>query len=228
MESIEKSLGYVSLFEEIPEDGLKEIAKNYRRISYPAGNMIVMTEDMGGTFYVIEDGRVKISLASENLQEVTISLLGAGDFFGEMSILDESPRAADVVALGDVKLLVIQKENFFEHLHKFPSISINLLRVMCERLRKVNKRVRNKNLSSNGKVIQALLEVADEQAKIIKEGTLLPHLTHQEWAFYADVSRETFTRSINALKKTGLVLPYEINTKQFIITDPEKLKENIT
>ena len=227
MESIEKTLAYVSLFEEIAEDGLKEIAHNYRRVSYPAGNMIVMTEDMGGTFYVIEDGRVKISLASDNLQEVTISLLGSGDFFGEMSILDESPRAADVVALGDVKLLVIQKEHFFEHLHKFPSISINLLRVMCERLRKVNKRVRNKNLSSNGKVIQALLEVADEQAKIIKEGTLLPHLTHQEWAFYADVSRETFTRTINALKKTDLVLPYEINSKQFIITNPEKLKEHI-
>ncbi|MGD9580420.1 MAG: Crp/Fnr family transcriptional regulator [Vampirovibrionia bacterium] len=228
MENIEKSLAYVSLFEEIAEEGLDVIAKNYRRITYPAGNMIVMSEDMGGTFYVIEDGRVKISLASDNLQEVTISLLGPGDFFGEMSILDESPRAADVVALSDVKLLVIQKENFIEHLHKFPSISINLLRVMCERLRKVNKRVRNKNLSSNGKVIQALLEVADEQAKIIKEGILLPHLTHQEWAFYADVSRETFTRSINALKKTGLVLTYEINSKQFVITDPDELRTHIS
>lgn len=227
MEPIEKSLAYVFLFQEIGEDGLSDLARSFRRVNCPAGNMIVMSEDMGQTFYVIEDGRVKISLASDNLQEVTISLLGPGDFFGEMSILDESPRAADVVALSDVKLLVVQKGDFINHLHKYPSISINLLRVFCERLRKVNKRVRNKNLSSNGKVIQAMLEIAEEQAIVMKEGMLLPHLTHQEWAFYADVSRETFTRSVNALKKLNLVQPYEGNPKQFIIVDQEKLKQNI-
>jgi CRP-like cAMP-binding protein len=228
MEKIEKALGYVILFQDLTEEELKDIASNFRRIKYPAGNMIVMTEDMGQTFYVIENGRVKISLASENLQEVTISLLGAGDFFGEMSMLDESGRAADVVALNETTVLVIQRDHFLNFMHKYPSISINLLRVLCERLRKVNKRVRSKNLSSNGKVIQALLEVAEEQATIIKEGTLLPLLTHQEWAFYADVSRETFTRSINALKKSGLVHTYEQNPKQFIIHDQEKLKEHIT
>lgn len=227
MEAIEKSLSHVFLFQELKEESLKEIAYNYRRITYPAGNMIVMTEDMGQTFYVIEEGRVKISLASDNLQEVTISLLGPGDFFGEMSILDENPRAADVVALGDVKLLVVQKGDFLNHLHKYPVISINLLRVLCERLRKVNKRVRNKNLSSNGKVIQALLEIAEEQGVVIKEGILLPLLTHQEWSYYADVSRETFTRSINAFKKAELVLTYDLNPKQFIITDKENLKEHI-
>ena len=228
METIEKSLSYVSLFQELDDEGLKDIAKNYRSITYPAGNMIVMTEDMGQTFYVIQEGRVKISLASENLQEVTISLLGPGDFFGEMAILDETPRSADVIALGDVKLLVVQQDNFITHLHKYPSISINLLRVLCERLRKVNKRVRNKNLSSNGKVIQALLEVAEEQGKIIKEGMLLPLLTHQEWAFYADVSRETFTRSINALKKSNLINTYELNPKQFIIHDQEDLRNHVS
>ncbi|MEW5821186.1 MAG: Crp/Fnr family transcriptional regulator [Cyanobacteriota bacterium] len=228
MENIEKSLSYVSLFQEINEEGLTVLAKTFRRINYPAGNMIVMSEDMGQTFYVIEEGRVKISLASDNLQEVTISLLGQGDFFGEMSILDECPRAADVVALSDVKLLVVQKEHFIQHIHSFPSIGINLLRVLSERLRKVNKRVRNKNLSSNGKVIQALLEVAEEQGIISKEGMILPHLTHQEWAFYADVSRETFTRSINALKKVDLVKPYDGNTKQFVIIDQDKLRDSVT
>lgn len=228
MEAIEKSLSYVSLFDELTEEGLADIGQNYRRITYPAGNMIVMTEDMGATFYVIEEGRVKISLASDNLQEVTISLLGPGDFFGEMAILDDSPRAADVIALGDVKLLVVQDDNFLSHLQKYPSISINLLRVFCERLRKTNKRVRNKNLSSNGKVIQALLEVSEEQGKIIKEGILLPLLTHQEWAYYAEVSRETFTRSINALKKKDLISTYELNSKQFIINDTEELRNNIS
>lgn len=227
MEPIEKSLSYVSLFDELEEAGLADIAQNYRRITYPAGNMIVMTEDMGATFYVIEEGRVKISLASDNLQEVTISLLGPGDFFGEMAILDESPRAADVIALGDVKLLVVQNDNFLNHLKKYPSISINLLRVFCERLRKTNKRVRNKNLSSNGKVIQALLEVAEEQGIIIKEGILLPLLTHQEWAYYAEVSRETFTRSINSLKKNGLINTYDQNVKQFIIHNTEDLRNNV-
>lgn len=227
MEKVEKSLSYVFLFQSINEDGFKDIAKHYRRVSYPAGNMIVMSEDMGQTFYVIEEGRVKISLASENLQEVTISLLGPGDFFGEMSILDESPRAADVVALSDVKLLVIQKDDFLNDLHKYPSVSINLLKVFCERLRKVNRRVRNKNLSSNGKVIQALLEVAEEQGKVIKDGILLPILTHQEWAFYADVSRETFTRSINTLKKDNLINTYEGNAKQFIISNKDALKDHV-
>jgi CRP-like cAMP-binding protein len=228
MDKIAKSLGYVSLFQDLDEESLNDLAANFRRIKYPSGNMIVMTEDMGQTFYVVEEGRVKISLATENLGEVTISLLTAGDFFGEMSMLDESPRAADVIALNDVTVLVIQRHKFLEYLHKYPSISINLLRVLCERLRKVNKRVRSKNLSSNGKVIQALLEVAEEQGKIIKDGTLLPLLTHQEWAFYADITRETFTRSINALKKTDLVNTYEPNPKQFILPDKEKLKQQIS
>jgi len=227
IEKVEKLLSHVSLFQELQEKELTEIATSYRNVNYPAGNMIVMTEDFGQTFYVVEEGRVKISLASDNLQEVTISLLGPGDFFGEMSILDESPRAADVVALSDVRLLVIQKDNFLAHLNKYPSISINLLRVFCERLRKINKRVRNKNLSSTGKVIQALLEVSDEQGLVTREGIVLPILTHQEWAYYADVSRETFTRSINSLKKINLIETDEQNHKQFIIKNKEALRENI-
>jgi CRP/FNR family transcriptional regulator len=228
MESLEKSLSHVFLFQQLNYEELKHLALDYRRISYPAGNMIVMTEDFGQTFYVVEEGRVKISLATENLQEVTISLLGAGDFFGEMSILDENPRAADVVALSNVKLLVVQKDPFIRHLHKFPSISINLLSVLCERLRKVNKRVQNKNLSSNGKVIQALLEIAEEQGKVIKGGILLPLLTHQEWAFYSDVSRETFTRAINALKKDKLVFQHQDNPQQFILPDKENIRQYIS
>lgn len=228
MEQAEKTLGYVYLFKDLDAEGLKDIAKKFRRIKYPAGNMIVMTEDTGGTFYVIEEGKAKICLASDNLQEVTISMLGSGDFFGEMSILDESPRAADVIALGDAVVLVCQKDNFMDILHKYPSVSINLLRVLSERLRKVNKRVRNKNLSSGGKVISALLEVAEEQGTMIKDGLLLPLLTHQEWAFYAEVSRETFTRSINALKKQGLILSYDQNPKQFIILNTEEIRKHIS
>ncbi|MFH0702344.1 MAG: Crp/Fnr family transcriptional regulator [bacterium] len=218
------TLKHVFIFEALDNKSLEDISRYCKPISYPAGDLIFMSEDQGKTFYIIRQGKVKISLAANNLQDVTVSLLEEGDFFGEMSILDESPRAADVIALSDVKLLIIYKDDFWTLLMKYPIITISLLKKMCQRLRKTNTRVKNKNASSLEKTIQALMEVADNHGKITKEGILLPGMTHQEWAFFAELSRETFTKSLSILKKEDLLTTHALEKKSLIIKNIEKLK----
>jgi CRP-like cAMP-binding protein len=90
---------------------------------------------MGGDFYIIESGRVSIELPSDSGEALTLRLLGPGDFFGELSLLDDEPWYGDATALDDCQLLLLGKRDFLQVLEKYPSVSRRLLTIICKRLR---------------------------------------------------------------------------------------------
>ncbi|NET08796.1 MAG: cyclic nucleotide-binding domain-containing protein, partial [Symploca sp. SIO2B6] len=82
---------------------------------YPANRAVLMEDAWGNAVYFIESGWVKVRRHSGD-KVLTLAILGQGDFFGEMAILDESPRSTDVIALSAVKLLSISAQQFIQTL----------------------------------------------------------------------------------------------------------------
>jgi len=106
-----------------------------RRRRYAKGSLIHSAGAMGADLYVIESGRVTIQLPSERGRALTLQLLLPGDFFGEISLLDDEPWYGDAVAVDDCHLLLLAKREFLGVIDKYPSVSRRLLIIICQRLR---------------------------------------------------------------------------------------------
>jgi CRP/FNR family transcriptional regulator, cyclic AMP receptor protein len=122
-------------FSDLTQAEVETVSAAVRRRRYARGSLIHASGAMGGDFYVIESGRVTIQLTNQRGEMLTLRLLRPGDFFGEISLLDDEPWYADASAVDDCELLLIGKREFLAVLDSYPSVSRRLLIVICRRLR---------------------------------------------------------------------------------------------
>ena len=104
---------------------------------YAAGEVIVKENDLGETAYRIEEGQVEVSKELEG-QTVHLAYMGAGEIFGEMSMIDEKPRSATVTAVTTTVVSELRRDHFFNSLQTEPKVALALLRVLFERLREAH------------------------------------------------------------------------------------------
>jgi CRP/FNR family transcriptional regulator, cyclic AMP receptor protein len=124
------TLEEVPLFEGVSKRHLRRIAKLAHIRRFAPGSAIVRTGDPGRAFFVLLDGNVKVVRAGARDRR-----LGIGDYFGEMALLDDAPRSADVVAAGEVLALMIDRAAFTKVLRSEPTLAQALLRTLAGRLR---------------------------------------------------------------------------------------------
>ena len=115
-----------------PKDPAKETA-----VAFPAGQTIFLEGDLGTEMYIILDGQVRIEKRIRGEVHL-LSTLEKGDFFGEMGVLESTPRSADAVAHTDTKLLAITGSRFDEMIRKTPEIAVRIIRKYASRLREAN------------------------------------------------------------------------------------------
>jgi CRP/FNR family transcriptional regulator, cyclic AMP receptor protein len=123
----------IPLFKSLSKEELKELANSSKETSFPSGTSIVKEGDAGLGFYLIVEGQALVKRNGKIL-----SKLGRGNFFGEMSLFDDQPRSADVVAAEPTKCLVLLRWNFWALVSKNPQIARGLLKEMARRLRATN------------------------------------------------------------------------------------------
>src|SRR5438067_1257227 len=120
-------LAQVPLFADLPPRDLAELAGDFRRRRFTKRETICREGDPGSTFYIVESGRVKIALGSPEGKEVVLTLLGPGDFFGEISLLDGKPRSADAVMTESGQLLLLERDDFIGFVKRSPEAALYLL-----------------------------------------------------------------------------------------------------
>ncbi len=132
----------VGMFNGISEESVENLTKDLQRIKLPKGESIIAEHTKGDNLYLICKGKVEITkdLKSSDTPVAQLTILEPGDFFGEMSIVDDEPRSAGVVAVEDVELLVIPREYFSKIAFAEPQVMYNLIRTMTCRLRDTNTR----------------------------------------------------------------------------------------
>ena len=125
-------LAGIRLFSACSREELAKLAQLFDEVERPAGTVLVREGEPGSEFYVIVDGT-----ATATIGGTFVATLGPGDFFGEMSLLDRSPRAATVTADSDLELLVADARSFASLVDAAPSVGMRMMRMMSERLRSV-------------------------------------------------------------------------------------------
>jgi CRP-like cAMP-binding protein len=200
--SVTDILRKVPLFGQLAPPDLDRVAEIARERSYPRNSVILFEDDPGDALYVVALGQVKVVLIGEDGREVILSVMGEGEFFGEMALIDDEPRSAHVIAMEDSSLLVIRREDFQELLKQTPGIGLVLLRELSRRLRRVDEKVGSLVLLDvNGRVAQLLLDLADEAGS----DRITRRLTHHTIAQMIGSSRETVSRTMRELVDKGSI-----------------------
>lgn len=170
---------------------------------FKKGRMIVQQKDSGDTFYIVVSGRVKVTLLNEDGREIVLSILTKGDFFGELALLDNEPRSANVIAVEDTCLFLITRVQFYQLIETHPHILRKVLKEICARLRHADEKIESLAfLDIYGRTLMTLQQLAHDHGIETKNGIeILDVPTHQELSCMVGTSRETITRIITVLKK---------------------------
>jgi CRP-like cAMP-binding protein len=209
-------LRQVSIFADLPQDILGDLAKRVWQRQAEAGSVIVSEAEAGDQLFVIVSGKVKVVLYGETGREIILSILRGGDFFGEMSLLDRQPRSANVVAVEDSQLLGLDREAFQTHLQGHPSTAMAILAEMSRRLRHADEVIGNLALLDvYARVARTIRDLAQKQGEPVDGGLLIKERpTQQEIAGLIGTSRETVSRALNDFTRRGLL---EMSGKQILV-----------
>lgn len=144
-ENVVEALGRIHLFEGIAPEGLRQLAAIAREESYRPGQVIFEEGSTGGELYLILDGKVRISRNVSGMGEEALAILGAGDAFGEMSLVDDFPRSADARVHEKCRLLVIDKDALEDLLFLQKDLAYeilwNFVKILSSRLRETNDKM---------------------------------------------------------------------------------------
>ena len=210
------NLKSISLFADLPEEDLQAISNLAVTRVYPKNMLIICEGDRSDSLYIVLSGKVKVYLNDEDGKEVTLNIQAAGEYFGELAMLDDAPRSASVVTTEETRLAVVSKSGFDECLENNPKIALTVIRGLARRLRELTENVRSLALMDvYGRVAHTLLDLAEE-----KDGKLVvtQRLTQRDIASMVGASREMVSRILRDLTVGGY-----ITNKNKIITINERL-----
>jgi CRP/FNR family transcriptional regulator, cyclic AMP receptor protein len=212
-------LATVPLFNGLDRSELEKFAEVTREKSYPKGSVILFEDDPGDSLFVVRDGRVKVVLIGEDGREVILGVLGVGEYFGELSLIDDRPRSAHVIAMEDSNLLVLRREDFRKRVESSPSVAWSLLTELSRRLRRADDKIGGLVLLDvPGRIARLLLDLAEESGTNAIEKTL----THQTIAQMIGASRETVSRAMKDFQDAGWIT---VERRRIAIADRAALEQ---
>jgi len=219
------ALKSIPIFHKLGDEELKSIGERAIQKKYSKDSLIVHEDDEGNSLMLIMSGKVKVALLSESGKEIILSILGNGDFFGEMSLLDGKPRSATVIAMKNSTMLIIQRNDFLKLMEQNPTIAKGVLSEMSRRMRMADERIGNLILLDvYGRVARFLLDLARREGKKFADGILIEKRpTQQDIASMIGASRETVSRVLSDLNRRGLI---SISGKSVMIFGPNKMLES--
>lgn len=206
----------VPMFAELSDSDLDSLAQLASRRHYARETPIFFEHEEGDSFFMILKGRVKVTILGDDGREVILSMLGTGDVFGEMALLDDEPRSATAIAVEDCDLLSLQRSEFDGVVKSRASISAGLIKVLSARLRKANHQISTLALLDvYGRVARVLMEMARDEGRRLRDGRIaFRRATHQEIANRIGTTRETVTRMMKDLERQGLI---HVESKEFVL-----------
>ncbi len=196
------------LFAELDERELASIAAVAKSRRYDKDDVIFHADESGDIFCLIKEGQVKVTMISPEGKEIILTLLGPGDFFGEMALLDNEPRSASVIATEALEIVTIWRSDFLHILSENFGITQKVLAELSRRLRTASNRIESlATMDVYGRLARFFLDAARTSGKVLDNGYVaVTRPTHQSIANMIGTSRETVSRLIHDLMKQNLLL----------------------
>ncbi len=195
----------VPLLAGLSEQQLESLASGSTRRNYARGRTIVSEGEPSQSLYILLSGRAKVQRSDAEGKEVILAVLSAGDWFGEMSMIDEAARSASVITLESCDFMSIEKSSFRAMLTQNPEVSMAVMRGLVARLREADRKIETLALLDvYGRVARVLLDFSEE---VEGERIVKNRLPRQEIAKMIGASREMVSRVMKGLETDGFVVP---------------------
>jgi uncharacterized membrane protein len=162
MAADEALLEEVPFFKLLDGDERKALAAVLERIDLPVGKVLFNFGDPGDALYIVRQGKVELYAKDHTGAKITLTEAGPGDFFGELSLLDNGPRTATALALEDSELLVLDRGDLLLFLRKKPDAALDMLTVMGQRIRQAGEMLR-------GRVTRNVNEEVEDKRTVIEK-----------------------------------------------------------
>jgi CRP/FNR family transcriptional regulator, cyclic AMP receptor protein len=205
---IRELLASVELFGEMHEEEIDDLTTLAQVKKLTKDTTVFHAGDPADAVFVVASGRVKVVITSSDGKEFILTVLGAGQVFGEMALLESAPRSASVVTLSAVEVLVINRADFQRLLDSNPRISLRLMAILSRRLRRANAKMESlAYMDVAGRLARYLLDLARDHGQRLGNGwVVVRRPTHSDIAHSIGTSRETVSRLINEFEEGfGLV-----------------------
>jgi CRP-like cAMP-binding protein len=183
---------------------------------------VYLPGDPSDKIYLIKRGVVKISTLTDEGKEIVLAFLHPGDVFGELAVVDPSPRDHYAEIHEDALICIFTRKDFLELMKLYPDMAFRVTKILGLRVRKLSNRVENLLFkSAHARLAQTLLELAKEYGIRDADGILLTlKLSQQELGSLIGLSRESVNLCLSDFKRQGLV---ESSGRSLRLREPEKL-----
>ena len=204
----------VPLFAGFPDEQLRTLVSVVTRRSAPRSSVIMAAGDPIDSLYIVISGRLKVMMGDSDGKEVILSLLGPGEFFGEMGLIDDSPRSATVVATEPCELISITKRDFRRCLAENFEMTNAVMRALVRRLREADRKIGSLALLDvYGRVARLLLDMAEN---VNGQKIVTRRLPKQDIAKMIGASREMVSRVMKDLQIGGYI---EVRGSTIVLRD---------
>ncbi|TYB63874.1 Crp/Fnr family transcriptional regulator [Nonomuraea sp. PA05] len=205
VEPVAAVLAEIPLFRVLGENGIQSTARAGMARRYRSGQIIFHQGDPGESLYVLLDGLVKVVFTTEHGDEIVLNMLRRGDTFGEMALLDGSPRSASIVTVRAAWVFALPRARLLELMREHPGLADEFLRLLGRMVRRLTGQAADLAfLDLGGRLAKLLLQLADRHGKS-DDVVDLPGLTQSDLAALIGASRPAVNRALQSLVSRNLI-----------------------
>jgi CRP-like cAMP-binding protein len=188
-----------ALFAGLGEEALNNIANLCSRRQIDGNEMLFQKGDKGDALYGIRRGQIRIETGTAGGGRLTLNIMGPGDVFGEIALLDGQARTADATATEKSELYVLRRDDFLAYLQREPSVSLRLIELLCQRIRWTSERMEEASLLPlNVRLAKRLVSLAADFGSEV-------HISQEQLGQYVGAARESVNRQLQEWRKQGIL-----------------------
>jgi CRP/FNR family transcriptional regulator, cyclic AMP receptor protein len=209
------------IFSDLEADAFDQLCRYVKHSKLKRGVTIFSKGDAGNCLYAVISGAVKISTSSAEGRSAILNLIGTGEVFGEIALLDGLERTTDAIANSDCELFVIDRREFIPFLHGQPALAMKFIELLCERLRWTSEHVEQIILQDlPGRLASALIRLTERHRQSPGNRTIA--ITQQEISEMVGMSRESINKQLRAWASRNWV---RLEHGAIVVLDTSSLQE---
>jgi len=210
--------------QDLPDDEIEQLSKNARVQAFEPDETIFLKGEKTTGMMAVVSGSVHIGSVSEDGKQLILNTIRAGEIFGEIGVLDEGSRTADAVAVEVTELLTIDRQSFLGVLRRNPDFSINLISVLCDRIRRTSEQAEDLALLDLGKRLAKKLVSLGANARKDSDagGEIVIRMTQKDLGSMMGTSRESINKQLRVWEDEGLI---SLRRNEIVIHDEQRIQD---
>jgi CRP/FNR family transcriptional regulator, cyclic AMP receptor protein len=209
------------IFCDLEPEALDQLCRYAKHVALKRGATLFSKGDPGNSLFAVISGAVKMSISSPEGRNAILNLIGPGEVFGEMAVLDGQARSADAIANSNCELFVIDRRDFLPFMRNNPALAMKFIELLCERVRRTSDQVEQVILQDlPGRLASALLGLTERHRSEPDSRTI--EITQQEISEMVGMTRESINKQLRAWAARSWV---RLEHGAIVVLDAEPLKE---